>query len=232
MSSPMYREFAGEYDAAIQCNLFNAKFERPFLLSLLPEVNGKQVLDLGCGPGVYAEELTARGAFVTAVDASDTMIELTKAKLKDKQRCYVQDIAAGLPNETTDYFDLVICPLAIHYIKDVSLLLADIRRVLKPDGLFIFSTLHPYIAFKSSPSGNYFATEEITEDWDTLGRPVPVTYFRRPQSDLVNEISKANMVISNIFEGKVTEELKQASAELYEKLSMEPHFMFYVCKAG
>ena len=37
------------------------------------------VLDLGCGPGVYATELTAKGANVTAVDSSHEMVELTKS---------------------------------------------------------------------------------------------------------------------------------------------------------
>ncbi|WP_201746221.1 class I SAM-dependent DNA methyltransferase [Veronia nyctiphanis] len=226
----MYKEYASEYDVAIQGNLYNAKFERPSLLSLLTELEGKKLLDLGCGPGVYAQELISRGASVTAIDNSEDMIEITRAKIGSNHKAYVQDISIGLPNEKSGEFDVVICPLAIHYLKDLNPLFSDVRRVLKHNGQFIFSTNHPNVDFRSSPSGDYFATEEINEEWHTLGRPVPVTYYRRPISALAGSISCSGMVISNIFEGLPTEELKKASLAVFEKLSTKLSFMFYVCK--
>jgi SAM-dependent methyltransferase len=226
----MYTTHADEYDSAVQVNLYNAKFERPSLLSLLPTIEGKSILDLGCGPGVYAEELIARGGIVTAIDSSENMVEITQAKIGGSYNCYVQDISIGLPNEQSASFDVVICPLTVHYIEDLNVLFLDIRRVLKAGGLFVFSTNHPHVDYRNSPSGNYFLTEKITEEWHTLGRPVPVTYFRRPISSLANALANAGMCISNISEGLATEDLKKASAQVYEKLSTKPNFMFYICK--
>ncbi|MEJ2755439.1 MAG: methyltransferase domain-containing protein, partial [Gammaproteobacteria bacterium] len=160
---------------------------------------------------------------------SEYMIEITRSKIGANYNCYVQDLSIGLPREETGYYDAVICPLAIHYLEDLNQLFSDVRRVLKRNGVFIFSTNHPHVDFRSSPSGNYFATEKITEEWHTLGRPIPVTYFRRPISSLASSISNAGMAISNISEGFTTDELKKVSPELYEKLSTKPNFMFYVC---
>lgn len=51
MSSNMYTKYAKEYGRVVQDNIYNAKFERPTMLGLLPPLKGKQVLDLACGPG-------------------------------------------------------------------------------------------------------------------------------------------------------------------------------------
>ena len=65
-----------------QDNLYNAHFERPNTLELIGDVSGKKVLDLGCGSGLYAQILLARGASaVTCIDASQEMIEIVKGKL-------------------------------------------------------------------------------------------------------------------------------------------------------
>ena len=81
MSSLIYTEHAHEYDRVVRDNVYNAQFERPSLLSLLPSLSGKKVLDLGCGPGVYAQELVAHGAIVTAIDSSEQMVEITHRQL-------------------------------------------------------------------------------------------------------------------------------------------------------
>ncbi|MEJ2044568.1 MAG: class I SAM-dependent methyltransferase [Reinekea sp.] len=231
MSNPMYKEFAAEYDKAVRDNIFNARFERPTLLSLLPPLAGKNVLDLGCGPGVYAHELISRGAKVTAIDQSEQMVAITQEKIGQEYLCYTQDIGLGLPQEPSDQYDVVICPLAIHYLQSLTKLLQDVNRVLKPGGLFVFSTHHPHVDFRNSPSKNYFSTELITEEWDTIGKLVKVSFYRRPISGLANDIASAGMYIANISEGMFTEELKAASPEHYQLLSTTPWFMFYMCKS-
>ncbi|MHC4873717.1 MAG: SAM-dependent methyltransferase, partial [Planctomycetota bacterium] len=65
MSNKMYSQHAKEYDEAVRGNLYNSLYERPSLLSMLPSLEGLSVLDMGCGSGVYAEELLERGASVT-----------------------------------------------------------------------------------------------------------------------------------------------------------------------
>ena len=78
MKSEMYSQYAREYDFAIQNNIYNAHFERPSLQAMIGEVDGKNVLDLGCGSGIYAKYLLDKGAKVTSIDISREMIDIVK----------------------------------------------------------------------------------------------------------------------------------------------------------
>ena len=230
MKNPMYNEFAREYEKAISDNIYNANLERPSLISMLPELKGKLVLDLGCGPGFYAKHLVDAGAKVTAIDASSKMVDIVRKKLGSKINCYVQDLSCGLPTENNNSYDLVICPLTIHYIDDLTKLFNDIRCVLKGNGTFIFSTHHPLVDFTASPSGNYFKKELIAETWDTLGHPVEVKFYRRSLTDLFGAISSSGMCVDDLYEGKPTEHMKELSSECYKKLSIHPNFIFLKCR--
>lgn len=230
MLNPMYSEFAREYDSAIQNNIYNAQYERPSLLALLPNVKGKTVIDLGCGPGLYSEFLVENGANVTAVDGSAEMIEIVEGKLGNRVQCYVQDLAIGLPKERDQSFDIVICPLMIHYLEDLTKLFHDIKRVLKPNGLFVFSTHHPFVDYQLSPSGNYFLQEKIVDEWDTLGRLVHVEYYRRSLTAIIQAVVDAGMCVMELTEGKPDASIQETSPECYRKLSTEPGFLFLKCK--
>lgn len=231
MLNPMYSEFAREYDAAIRNNIYNAQYERPSLLALLPDVKGKTVLDLGCGPGMYSEFLVENGAKVTAVDGSAEMIAIVEEKSGNQIHCYVQDLADGLPKERDETFDIVLCPLMIHYLEDLTKLFRDVKRVLKPEGLFVFSTHHPFVDYQLSPSGNYFLQEKIVDEWDTLGRPVRVEYYRRSLTTVFQAVVDAGMCVLDLTEGKPDTSIRESSPELYQKLSTEPGFLFLKCKA-
>ena len=69
-----YDAVADAYAAGVDSAPYNALYERPAMLDLLPPLPGTRVLDAGCGPGWYAAELASRGALVTAIDASAAMI--------------------------------------------------------------------------------------------------------------------------------------------------------------
>ena len=64
-----YEALAERFARISDDNFFNACLERPATLSLLPDVQGKKILDAGCGGGFYAEWLLSRGAIVHAGSA-------------------------------------------------------------------------------------------------------------------------------------------------------------------
>ncbi|WP_157072578.1 class I SAM-dependent methyltransferase [Photobacterium sanguinicancri] len=235
MKSDMYSKHAEKYDAAVQNNIYNAHLERPSLQAMLGDLTGCHILDLGCGTGVYAEYLFDQGAKkVTCVDYSQDMIDLVTKKLGaefgHRMTAYAQDITIGLPRESSNSLDVIICPLVLHYIKDLTPLFAEVNRVLKLGGYMVFSTHHPFVDFECSLSGNYFEQERVTETWNTIGEPVEVTFYRRSLTDIMAAITASGLAVTQLTEGKVDEKAKTISAETYEHLSKNPNFLFVKCQ--
>ena len=113
-----YESLADHYAQLIDTKPHNAFYERPATLGLLPNVEGMQVLDAGCGPGVYAEELNRRGAVVTSIDCSDRMIELARSRLGSGAVIHKVDMNNPLTMFADQQFDLVLAPLCLDYIAD------------------------------------------------------------------------------------------------------------------
>ena len=230
MKSEMYSKYAKEYDAVVKNNIYNAYLERPSLQALMGDVKSLDVLDLGCGSGIYAEYLIQQGSKkITCIDFSANMIELVKNKLGDRVSAYVQDLTVGLPKEKSNSADIIICPLVLHYIEDISTLFREVHRVLKVGGKMVFSTHHPFADFECSTTGNYYERELITQDWDTIGKPVSVTFYRRSLTELLNAVTMNGLVITELSEGQVSAKAKDISLETYLYLSKNPNFIFVKC---
>lgn len=230
MSSALYTIHAEQYAAVVEDNIYNSRYERPSLQALLPTIQGKTVLDLGCGSGVYAQWLLEQGALrVRCIDNSAEMIKIIQSRFSSGVDGYVQDLAQGMPQESSDTYDLVICPLMLHYIEDWRLLFNDICRVLKTGGQFCFSVHHPFADFQDSPSDNYFERELITTSWDTIGTPVEVKFYRRTLTDMVQAITDSGLLISGMNEGKASPEMALINPPVFEYLSKNPNFLFFRC---
>lgn len=76
-----YQQLAQPYFEKSDTKAHNAYYERPATMSLLPDVAGRQVLDLACGPGWYGEQLLKLGAVVTCCDITPNMLEITRNRL-------------------------------------------------------------------------------------------------------------------------------------------------------
>lgn len=226
----MYSVHAEEYAKAIEDNFYNARYERPILFSMLPSVEGLDVLDMGCGPGVYSRELAKLGARVTAVDGSREMISMLQSTLGTAIKAYVQDLEDGLPKEQNRSFDLVISPLVIHYISDLLRLFREVARVLRPGGTFVFSTHHPMVDFKDSKSGNYFRQETLTQTWDTIGEPMEIQFYRRPLTDLFHAIENAGMAVVSLNEGAPDENIQRIAHMASRDFLTNPTFIFLECR--
>ncbi len=226
--SELYSSFASNYDNVIQDNIYNALFERPSTWSLLPQkLNGLNVLDAGCGPGVYAQKLIQQGAKVTAVDLSEQMIELVRKKLGDKVVCYSHDLSTPLAHEKNQSFDLIVCPVTIHYIEKLKLFYTEMYRLLKPGGSFVFSTHHPFVDFEHSQTKNYFVQENMTQSWNTIGRATTVNFYRRSFEALLSPALNVGFQLDKISEkGVPSEEIKSRDPETWDKINNRPQFVF------
>ena len=95
---------------------------------------GKKVLEFGCGSGIDAVEFARNGALVTAIDITDNACRLTKELAEEaKVPIVVIKVDSELPF-TEGMFDLVYSFGVLHHIPNVEKTLAEIHRVLKPNG--------------------------------------------------------------------------------------------------
>src|SRR5687768_6841087 len=113
-----YTRLADALAARIDTKAHNAFYDRPAVLSLLPAVEGKRVLDAGCGPGVYAEWLAGQGAEVVGVDVCPRMVELARLRLGDRATVIEADLGRPLDIIPAASFDLVLSALAMDYVRD------------------------------------------------------------------------------------------------------------------
>lgn len=227
MSLDVYNdpEFVRSYSNRIEYNSHNALYERPATLSLLPDVKGLKILDAGCGPGNYAEWLDDKGASVTAVDYSDEMISFTKERLGNRAKVFKANLNSYLNYLIDEEFDLIICSMVIHYIKDWHVLFSEFSRVLKTGGILVFSTHHPYADFNIHREGNYFETELIKDEWPSYN--IEMSYYRRPLSDIFRVLKECDFRIEEVLEPLPVEECREKFPDAYTTLSTMPWFICF-----
>src|SRR5262245_17195616 len=122
--------------------------EGPWVERLLGNVSGLTVLDLGCGTGRHALRLAAAGASVHALDFSPAMLERARQKAGPAKITFLlHDLAAPLPF-AAESFDRVVCGLVVDHIADLERLFCEIRRVCRPTGYAVVSTVHPAMLLK------------------------------------------------------------------------------------
>lgn len=104
---------------------------------------GLGVLDLGCAGGFMAEALTFKGARVTGIDPASQAIEAARAHAKSIGQPIRYDVGVGedLPYETESY-DAVVCVDVLEHVSDLTKVLSEVARVLKPGGTFLFDTIN------------------------------------------------------------------------------------------
>jgi 2-polyprenyl-6-hydroxyphenyl methylase / 3-demethylubiquinone-9 3-methyltransferase len=104
---------------------------------------GKTVLDLGCGGGFMAEALASRGAVVTAIDPAAGAIDIAKRHAAGQGLTIDYSVGVGeslpLNDNTMDY---VVCVDVLEHVADLGAVLDEVKRVLKPGGMFLFDTIN------------------------------------------------------------------------------------------
>lgn len=227
-----YDEFAAEYSADNEVNLLNGHYERPAMLSLAGDVEGHCVLDAGCGSGPLSAALRDRGAMVTGFDLSPAMVDLARARLGDGADVTVHDLADPLPYDDAT-FDDVVASLVLHYLKDWTEPLAELRRVLKPGGRLILSVNHPMVYTALNPEADYFDIAELSFEAEHAGRTVVYTIWHRPLQAMADAFTRAGFRISVISEPPVAPD---TPTDLLPPGLEHPvrfiSFIFFVLEAG
>lgn len=103
----------------------------------------KAVLDLGCAGGFMAEALTEKGANVTGIDPAEQAIEAARSRAVSVGHAIRYDVGVGEDLPYADAaFDAVVCVDVLEHVSDLDRVLAEVARVLKPGGLFLYDTIN------------------------------------------------------------------------------------------
>jgi SAM-dependent methyltransferase len=228
-----YTQLADAYAARIDTKAHNALYDRPAVLSLLPPVEGKRVLDAACGPGVYTEWLVGRGAIVTGVDVCPRMLELARLRLGDKASFVQADLGRPLDFLPASSFDLILSALTLDYLRDWDAVFREFFRVLRTPGHLVFSAGHPSDEYyEHHPEGNYFEVERVSYEWRGFEPVVRMPYYRRPLSAMLDPLLGAGFVLERLLEPRPLPEFQEHDPADYEKLMRRPGFICIRARKG
>lgn len=110
----------------------------------IAHIQGKRVLDVGCGGGILSESMAAKGAEVTGIDMGEAPLEVARLHLLesgeqvDYQQIPVEELAALRPGE----FDVVTCMEMLEHVPDPASVVNACTQLVKPGGYVFFSTLN------------------------------------------------------------------------------------------
>ena len=230
-----YERLAETYAARVDTKAHNAFYDLPAVISLLPPVAGKRLLDAGCGPGVYSEWLVDHGAEVVGIDFSPTMVKLANRRLQGRARILEADLGQPLRLLETASFDTIVSALALDYVKDWAAVFSEFFRVLREPGLLIFSAGHPADEFfEHHPDGNYFEIEQVEMEfnWEAFGVHVRVPFYRRPLGAMLDPLLETGFILERLLEPKPIPEFKEHDPTDYEKLMRQPGFICFRARKG
>ena len=107
-------------------------------------LNGKRVVDIGCGGGILAESMAARGADVTGVDLSEKALGVARLHLYESGQTvnYRHISAEDLAQESPAGFDVVTCMEMLEHVPDPASTIRARATLARPGGKIFFSTLN------------------------------------------------------------------------------------------
>jgi ubiquinone/menaquinone biosynthesis C-methylase UbiE len=227
-----------EWYSARKRGSYEFKILLPAILNLLGNLGGKSLLDVGCGPGVYAGEFAMRGANVLGIDISRKMLDKARnnAKMTNTDIALQKADAHFLPF-IDESFDIAVLILTILNDK----IIQEAARVLKPKGLLLFSDTHPIIESKGMWEIDTIGAGRIVEDYfsqekrewliePTAGKTIILKYYTRTVEQCVNMIVNAGFKILRIAEPRPGIDVRNSDPVHYDRCSRVPYFITYLAQ--
>ncbi len=232
MTDSNYQGFTHRYANTIQAHPVRLYYEKPVMLSLLENMAGKRVLDAGCGAGEYAEWLLNQGASVTAFDLMPEFVAMTHQRTQGKAHVVQADLSQPLAFAQPDSFDGVVSSLVLHYIADWAGVFAEIKRILAPNGRFIFSCMHPMTDLNAVDNHRgYFTTQLYESVWRNFGEPYPILkMYHRPLEAVVTPLLESGLVLEKMIEPQPAPAMRTVAPQEYASLMQQPVFLFVVAR--
>ena len=193
-----YDEVAEEYSRALDSE--GLGLVDPVLAELIGEVARQEVLSLACGQGQDARLLARLGAKVTGVDVSSEMLRYACEHEAADPRgiVYVQGDAQDLGAFPKGSFDGVVCHMALMDIPHLAAAVQSVARVLREQGWFVFSIVHPCYHPHLENVTDYLLEhryrKRLPPDW------LPQHAYHRPLAMYVDQLVRAGFRIERVVE--------------------------------
>ena len=221
---------------------YNIQLEQPAMRDMLPDINGKTVLDLGCGYGHNCVDFVKRGAAgVVGIDISEKMLKIAKSESSHTKIRYIRMSMTDI-DKLDQKFDLVYSSLAFHYVKDFDRLAKNIYKLLNKGGYLLFSQEHPLVTatvgglhhYNKDADGNYTSFTfsdygmpgERTTSWFVDG----VRKYHRRFSDIITGLGKAGFIIETVSEPIPKESAVKIIPNILIKEQIKPTFLLVKAK--
>ncbi len=142
--------------------------ENQFILGLLGPLAGKRILDVGAGLGESSAYFALKGAEVTCTDLSPAMVACA-ARLARLHGVNIKPVVSAAEdlNVPPDHFDIAYIANTIHHVTDQNALFEQVRRALKPGGIFV--SIDPLRYNPLIEAYRRMATKVRTDDESPLG---------------------------------------------------------------
>ncbi|MFV9712675.1 MULTISPECIES: class I SAM-dependent methyltransferase [unclassified Pantoea] len=200
--------------------------EWPAIQRMLPDLSGKQVIDLGCGYGWFCRRAREAGAAgVVGIDLSEKMLSRARELTNDNGICYQRGDLSQLTLPSQAY-DLVYSQLALHYLPDIAPLFTTLYEALQPGGWLVFTTEHPI--YTSPLRQGWLTDDEGQRSWavnnyQNEGKRVSnwladgVVKYHRTLGTTLNALMSAGFTLRQVNEWGPTTEQIDANPALAEE---------------
>lgn len=229
-------------------NIYRVYLERPAIFGNLPNLHGKDVLCLGCGSGEEFGCIKSLGAKkIIGIDISKKLIAIAKKDYPEFDSRVMNAENLDFPKES---FDLVFSSLTMHYLEGWLPTLKSVNKVLRQDGIFIFSMTHPFFSaiqkkederIKSRIFGykDFKNTADIEIYGDYLNsyrldafvsKELTVSNYHRPFSIIIKEFIESGFELIDLVEPKAQDESKDKYYKFWAIHQKIPEFIVFKLK--
>ncbi len=197
----------------------------PGVLRLLDPQNDQRILDVACGQGLLARELTQAGASVIGVDASPSLIEAARKRVPRGAEFFVADareLGRLKTMQELDLCDSAACVLAAMNFDPIEPAFGAIASMLRPGGRFVLVILHPAFripgqtawVWRTEPDGSTVQSRQVDAYLSPASHPITMNpgevargkravttwTHHRPLSAYTNALGEAGLLVDRIEE--------------------------------
>lgn len=227
----------------------------PLMFEIVGDFKDKIIIELGCGNGYLASKLVERQpARIIMADISKYNLQYAAKKCQDPRVSFLEQDATETWKIETASVDIVYSNMMLNEIENIKTPIREAFRVLKDDGVFVFSVTHPawdlfmYAQEKAgAPSGKIkelggyfrrgFAQYLMGGDNKTnpklkgkYGKEFAVEHYQRPVSDYFNQLAEARFVVKRLLEPEPTTELLREAPRFAGHADHPIGLIFYCIK--